>query len=329
MVAGSDGQVAASPVSVSAWAQLRDATGDPSSCDPSEAALVAAAVLADVRAVRDQHGHELMDSAAGTSTRQLANTLNSIERLALAAQRLGVEALTARLRYDLAGVEQRSADMYWHLSEAADILGTVADLRVQVVAEADRPQPEVADVLELGGEQSSEIVVDLRDDALGVEDPLARPSPALDRPGPAGAKGRIVAAAMGVEPDIAPATTAPPEAYEGTEPATVDAVPEDEDEPTWPAWQHPARTGEWTPPVFVLQAEPRRVLPGRIESIRARRREVRHERAMIREDDRSRGARPRIPTWLAQGAATLLATALLALVVVGAVMLIGSDVGPF
>lgn len=334
-------------LSVRAWVELRDSTPDPTACDTSDAALVAAAVLADVREVRDSHGEVILDTPAGSAGRRLVNELNSIERLALAAQRLGVEALTARLRYDHDLMATACADMFWHLSEAAESLKGLEDLRTSARSEADGGRLSVVDVelddqldiIDLGSPRGEDVTIDLRSGSVG--------------------RGRIVAAAMGItsEPVIAadvdaqrePGTgvgadrrsstdadhDAEVDPSDGTDSAeitmgtavTVTGAPVDELSPV-PVEAEPISTWEPPQPAFVPVAATRGAAAG---SWRARRHEFRRERELIVDDERKRGRglRPLLPTWLSQGAATLIVVFLIALVAVGIWMMVVSGVGPF
>ena len=331
-------------LSLRAWAELRDATADPAGCDTSQAALVAAAVLSDVHDVRDGHGGELLDTPAGSAGRRLANELNSIERLALAAQRLGVEALTARLRHDHDHMRTTCADIFWHLSEAAELLNGITDLRIGVLEEAeagtnglslvdvatevDVDLDEEIEIIDLERPESSDrgASIDLR---AGQE---ATPFPAST--GPDGPRGRIVAAAMGVSPppdlsielDDTTDTPDPPEPSSVQPPAVTDSARSD----PAPTPEQSVSASTWEPPRMVMvPVAPRRVALAR--SWRERRRELQRERALIVDDERTRGRglRPRLPTWLSQGAATFLVCFLLALVAVGVWMLVVNDAGPF
>ncbi|NNK92349.1 MAG: hypothetical protein HKO87_07940 [Acidimicrobiia bacterium] len=318
MSSGHEHAIETTPLlSLRAWGELRDATSDPRSCDTSDAALVAAAVLSDVRDVRDAHGDELLDTPAGSSSRRLANGLNSIEGLALAAQRLGVEALTARLRYDHDHMATACADMFWHLSEAAELLNGVAELRAAVAAELDAGIPRALSIVDV----DTDVEIDFDDEVidLGVAEPPAEstidlrletePEIRSPRAEPDGPRGRIVAAAMGIE-SPAPAPVVP-------EPVRVgEPVPEPP-----PVWRPPEPSPSPIPPRRMRFAE----------SWRARRQEVRREREFIVGDERTRGRglRPRLPTWFSQGAATLLICVLLSLIAIGVWMLVANNVGPF
>ena len=92
----------------------------------------------------------------------------------------------------------------------------------------------------------------------------------------------------------------------------------------------PQSTPAWVPPQPTLVPVPER-RPSRLRSWRARRREIRTEREVIVDDERNRGRglRPLLPTWLSQGAATMIVVVLIALVAVGVWMMVVSDAGPF
>lgn len=356
-------------LSVRAWVELRDSTPDPAACDTSDAALVAAAVLADVRAVRDSHGEVILDTPAGSAGRRLANELNSVERLALAAQRLGVESLTARLRYDQDLMATSCADMFWHLSEAAELLNGLEDLRASALAEADGDRLSVVDVepddqldvIDLGSPRGGGATIDLRSDSVAGIAPTPPP--------PDAGRGRIVAAAMGVktEPVIAIDVDAEPgsstdvvadresgidvddpdtavDPSHRTEGAGSDESAGSAESPgstalavtdspveelsLVPVEAEPVSTWEPPQPAFVPVPATRGRVAG---SWRARRHEFRRERELIVDDERKRGRglRPLFPTWLSQGAATLIVVFLIALVAVGIWMMVVSDVGPF
>ena len=65
-----------------------------------EAELEQAELLTDARRLRGLHGDQIVVAPSGSPEHELHVNLHACERSALAAQRRGVEALTARLRSD-------------------------------------------------------------------------------------------------------------------------------------------------------------------------------------------------------------------------------------
>jgi len=276
--------------------EFRSSTATPETCDLGRAGFVASLVLEHVEAIRAEAGMQIERTAAGTPARLLATRLAEVERLAFAAQRLRVEALSARLRYDLAAMERLNADVFFHLSEAGEAIRLLTPVVDEVHSD---PGP-----------------------SLSVVDVDAR-APTTSAP------GRIVAAALGLDhttaPSIVPSRSSSP---------PVPALPGEGEgrsvgvDPIESATGDRARAERaWTPPVFQPPEPP----AGPVREWRVRRRHVRAERKLIRADEkvRGRGFRPRMPTWLSQAVATVVVVTLLAAVVIGAWMLLASGAGPF
>ncbi len=285
--------------------EFRSSNSVPEACDLTAAGLVASLLLEDADAMRAEVGDRIEHTVAGTPARELVARLREIEQLAFAAQRLRVEALSARFRYDLSTMERRSADVFFHISEAGEAMRNLAPLVDRVRAEPAAPVAAV--------DVESRVDTDL-------EPPAAPP----DMP------SRIVAAALGLDHTTAPSFMAsvPPPAPEVTNDDSTPPATGLEPTPRMPdGGGTEVDKPVWMPPVFV-PPEPQR---GPVGEWRARQRRVQAERQLIRADEkkRGRGLRPRLPTWLSQAFATVVVVTLMAVVVIGAWMLLVSGAGPF
>ena len=134
--------------------------------DTAEMARVAADLLTDARRLRGLHGEKIVVAPSGSPEHELHVNLHACERAALAAQRRGVEALTARLRNDADLLASISAAALTDLEASARSLLGASSLSDQLLA-ADAssdggppPPPTLAD---------GELVVDLTGDAADVE----------------------------------------------------------------------------------------------------------------------------------------------------------------
>ena len=114
--------------SVDAWAVLAEDTPVFARGDASAAARVAAAVLDDARKARREYEEEMASVDVDSRMLELHEYLHDAERYGLAAQRHGVECLTARLRGDTSFVEQISAQTFEKTQLAAEALGNALNL---------------------------------------------------------------------------------------------------------------------------------------------------------------------------------------------------------
>lgn len=112
------------------WALLSQRTPNPAQGDTSSAARLAAAMLDDTRKLRTRFGDQMLDIGARPEALRLHELLHLAERNALAAQRHGVESLTARLRNDDDAVREIAIKTFDRVEQAADALragGLLAD----------------------------------------------------------------------------------------------------------------------------------------------------------------------------------------------------------
>jgi hypothetical protein len=109
--------------SVDSWAVLAEDTPVFAAGDSSAAARVAAAILDDAREIRRAYEEEMLSMNVNPRMLELHELLHDAERHSLAAQRHGVECLTARLRDDSSSVAQISAQTFEKTQLAAVALG--------------------------------------------------------------------------------------------------------------------------------------------------------------------------------------------------------------
>ncbi len=133
--------------------------------DTADMARVAGEFLTDARRLRGLHGDAIVVAPTGSAEHELHVNLHACERSALAAQRRGVEALTARLRSDNELLASISAAAMTDLESSARALLGASSLSDQLLAsEASDgtlpPPPSMED---------GEIVVDVTDSAIDLE----------------------------------------------------------------------------------------------------------------------------------------------------------------
>jgi len=114
--------------SVNSWAALADDTPVFARGDASAAARVAAVILDDARKIRRMYEKQMMSRNVDSRMLELHELLHDAERYGLAAQRHGVECLTARLRDDTSLVEQISAQTFEKTQLAARALADALNL---------------------------------------------------------------------------------------------------------------------------------------------------------------------------------------------------------
>lgn len=114
--------------SVDAWAVLAENTPVFASGDASAAARVAAAILDDARKIRREYEEQMASADVDSNMLELHEYVHDAERYGLAAQRHGVECLTARLRGDTLLVEQISAETFEKTQLASEALGNALNL---------------------------------------------------------------------------------------------------------------------------------------------------------------------------------------------------------
>ena len=143
--------------------------------DTAEMARVAADLLTDARRLRGLHGEKIVVAPSGSPEHELHVNLHACERAALAAQRRGVEALTARLRNDTDLLASISSAALTDLeSSARSLLGasSLSDQLLAADASSDGGPPPPPLLAE------GELVVDLTGDAADVEvRPASPPDP--------------------------------------------------------------------------------------------------------------------------------------------------------
>ena len=132
--------------SVDSWAVLAHDTPVFARGDSSAAARVAAAILDDARKIRRAYEEEMLSMNVNQRMLELHELLHDAERYSLAAQRHGVECLTARLRDDTSLVEQISAQTFEKTQLAAAAVGDALRLIDAVNTPSESPSevpPEV------------------------------------------------------------------------------------------------------------------------------------------------------------------------------------------
>jgi hypothetical protein len=132
--------------------------------DTTDVARVAAELLTDARQVRGMHSDAIVVAPSESAEHELHVNLHACERAALAAQRRGVEALTARLRNDDDLLDDVSTQAFADLEASARSLLAAASLSDQLrsaVAIDGPPPPPPMQQIDLDLEPIDNVVVDL------------------------------------------------------------------------------------------------------------------------------------------------------------------------
>lgn len=117
---GGPGSISAlSSSAIEAWVGLHERTPDVHAGDTTAAARLAATILAEARALRARFSDRMFTFAVEPGVLELQDLLHQTEKNALAAQRHGVESLTARLRNDDENVRDIAARAFDRLDDAA------------------------------------------------------------------------------------------------------------------------------------------------------------------------------------------------------------------
>lgn len=104
------------------WRSVRDRTPDPGRLDTAVAASIAAEMLNECRVLRRRFGDLMFGVDSEPRALRLHELLHLTERHALAAQRHGVEALTARLRSDEQAADDVARELFDRVEAAAGML---------------------------------------------------------------------------------------------------------------------------------------------------------------------------------------------------------------
>ncbi len=133
--------------------------------DTADMARVAGEFLTDARRLRGLHGDAIVVAPTGSAEHELHVNLHACERSALAAQRRGVEALTARLRSDDELLASISTAAMSDLESSARALLGASSLSDQLLASeaSDGTLPPPPSM------EHGELVVDVTDSAVDLE----------------------------------------------------------------------------------------------------------------------------------------------------------------
>ncbi len=133
--------------------------------DTADMARVAGEFLTDARRLRGLHGDAIVVAPTGSAEHELHVNLHACERSALAAQRRGVEALTARLRSDDELLASISTAAMADLESAAQSLLGASSLSDQLLASeaSDGTLPPPPSM------EHGELVVDITDSPIDLE----------------------------------------------------------------------------------------------------------------------------------------------------------------